>query len=790
MTGPVAIIRLAKTSAHVTLLEIGPAPGSREGAGWHPPLQKGRPLIPLYGLTLFVSALLLFLVQPMTGKMILPLYGGTPAVWNTCMVFFQALLLAGYFYAHVLSTRISTRRQITIHTVLLFLPFIILPINAASGPVPPPEASPVFWLLQRLLLRVGIPFLVVSTTSPLLQKWFVKTGHRAGKDPYFLYSMSNCGSMLALLGYPLLMEPAFGVMAQSRLWALGYGVLVIMIIACGATVWRARPEPETLSDEVPDDSESEATGETGGAAAESPCPLRPPTRERLWWVFLAFVPSSLMLGVTTHLTTNLAAVPLLWVLPLALYLLTFIIVFARRPLIPHKVVVYAFPFLFLALGPMIFMKFGLKTLLIGAHLLLFFTGALLCHGELVKRRPDPKYLTEFYLLMSVGGVLGGLFNAIVAPLLFSSVLEYPLVVALCCLALPRREADTESPLYRALRYAFPALFGLLVLTFVVVLYRNDMGQGMFLTLYSLIAVVLYTYLFIKKQPIPFAIAFGILLILTSKYANYYGEQVILTSRNFYGVKKIRFDPEGNYNKLIHGDTIHGMQSTEPDRATEPLTYYYPTGPVGEVFSAYRGTPITLKVGIVGLGSGSIACYAKPGETFTFFDIDPAVRRIAETPKYFSYLAHCRGTYKIILGDGRLSLAREPDHEFGVLILDVFSSDAIPVHFLTREALQLYLKKVRKDGLILFHISNRYMDLEPLLGNLASAEGLACYDMDDGTTAEEREKGKFASRYVVMARTKDDLASLLKSGNWDEVEPDPTLPVWTDQYSNVWSLMRK
>ena len=382
----------------------------------------------LYADTLFVSALLLFLVQPMVGKLILPRLGGTPAVWNTCMVFFQAMLLVGYAYAHATGAWLSTRRQVLVHLLLMLVPLAVLPIAVASNVAPPATDLPVGWLLWQLFLGVGLPFFVVSSSAPLLQKWFAQSGHVRSADPYFLYAASNVGSLLALLSYPLIVEPAWPLEPQTTAWTWGYSALFVMVALCGGIVWRGRAVQD-VSASLAGVPREETFDEVAA---------RPAWRQRLHWILLSAIPSSLMLGVTTYMTTDLAAVPLMWVVPLAIYLLTFVFVFARRPPIAHGLVAKLLPFLVLPMGVLLFFRPAqMEWLTIPAHLLTFFVVTMLCHGELVQRRPKVRYLTEFYLLMSLGGVLGGLFNAIVAPQVFTSIAEYPLVIALACFMLPR-----------------------------------------------------------------------------------------------------------------------------------------------------------------------------------------------------------------------------------------------------------------------------------------------------------------------------------------------------------------
>ena len=732
----------------------------------------------LYIFSLFLSALLLFWVEPMVGKMLLPTVGGAPAMWNTLMLFFQVVLLAGYAYAHLSTSRLGVRRSAEIHLLVLLSPFVVLPIAFAHAGAPNPGASPVLWLLETLFLYVGLPFFAVSASAPLLQRWFSHTAHPWGRDPYFLYAASNFGSLLALLGYPLLLEPFFPVAKQSGIWMVLYGLLIFAIVLCAVALRSPAKEPAQ-------DKES----------ATSPSRAR---SERLLWVFYAFVPSSLMLGVTTYITTDLAAVPLLWVIPLAIYLLTFILTFARKPLLSQKLTGRILPYVFIPMAPLVFMDLEWKWMVIPYHLLVFFFAALLCHGALAVGRPRAARLTEFYLCMSIGGALGGFFNAIVAPVVFSRVVEYPLAMALACLALPCAGGKKEGRGFSWLDIAKPAFLALGAAALVGFIYscgarldplvqRSGLSEERFAfgIVFTPLAVAWFSF---KGRPAPFALGFGVIMIALFLNARIQSKETLLAAeRNFFGVKTVT--ASSGYHSLIQGSTTHGIQNTDPAHRSEPLSYYCRSGPLGAVFSS-RGAKSFERVAAVGLGVGTMAAYAGPGQHFTFFEIDSQMLHIAKNERLFTYLADCRGELRIVLGDGRLKLAEAPDRGFDMIILDVFSSDAIPAHFLTREALELYLKKLDDGGLIVFHVSNRYLNLEPLLAALACEKNLAareCYDSD--LTDEEFNAGKLRSHYIALARSVEDLGDLASAPAWYEFSATNLAPVWTDQYSNILSLMR-
>jgi hypothetical protein len=744
-----------------------------------------------FAATLFVSALLLFLVQPMVAKMTLPLLGGTPAVWNTCMVFYQGMLLFGYLYAHVAPKRLGLRVQAGVHLVLMLAPLAVLPISIHEWGSPPGDANPIPWLLLMLSATVGLPFFVVSTTAPLLQTWFANTGHPASKDPYFLYAASNMGSMIALLGYPFLMEPTLRLAEQSWFWFSGYAVLVVLITGCAIILWRRLGSARDGSAPVIEAEES----------PDARPPATPVTRSRrLRWIALSFVPSSLLLGFTTFLTTDIAAVPLLWVVPLSLYLLTFIIVFSRRPVLPHWLNVRLFgilvlPFLVLMLAR----SYEPLWLVLPTHLIGFFVAGLMCHGELARDRPDPVHLTEFYLLMSLGGVLGGLFNALVAPLVFNSVLEYPLVLVLACFLLPKGETQRDEKHWKledglvAAGLLALGLGMLWLLPQVMPKFATEFTQGDRRLMGLLGGLAVLSFPTVARP-----VRFGLCLLAVSVVgvtSHTIFEHVIHQQRSFFGVHRVMLtglDPktgERRYHELVHGNISHGKQFLDPNKRRQPVAYYHRSGPLGDAFRLVKerlpGTPLA----VIGLGSGGIATYLQPGQPLTYYEIDPVVERIARDPNLFTYLTDAGNQINVVLGDGRLTLARAPDGHYGMLIVDAFSSDAIPLHLLTREALQMYLTKLREDGVMVFHISNRYLWLENVLGDLSGDLGLYCmalYDRDV-TDKERNEEGKAETHYVTVARPPSHLGKLADAtsgSRWQHVKARPGVPVWTDDFSNI------
>ncbi len=1003
----------------------------------------------VFTVTIFASATLLFQVQPMIAKMILPKFGGTPAVWNTCMVFFQAMLLAGYAYAHAVTTWLTPRRQVIFQMVLLSLPLVtlVLPIRVDEGFVPG-EENQVFWLLWLLAISVGLPFLVISTSSPLLQKWFSTTGDPSAHDPYFLYAASNVGSMVSLFGYPVLMEPWLALNAQGWTWTVGYVGLLGLTAWCATRVWRATEvaaapalalagvpamaEAEMDNDEpAPRQSSVAVKGKrkkkkaskgtngykesvrrdlplspalppvpeapTGGSLEQEAMSVRPTLRRYIYWILLSFVPSSLMLAVTTYLTTDIASIPLLWLPPLTLYLLTFIIVFSKFDFILdpvfnffglvdtkqnnflqpgyfstlawrlrrfglHQTMVLAMPVVVLLLvfrmvsdirlGSTIFYDFAL-------HLTALFVVAMVCHGELARTRPSTEYLTGFYLAMSFGGMLGGVFTAIVAPQAFIGIAEYPLVLVLVCLLLPAFEQTADSPmnwwidiglatalglgaLYALVRFSmmdfsgarpWETVFGnettwlnvSLVVLIVAAMLRYAIGRskagedqlarwldiGLPIALCILSAQLIYRSPFrnwevvvdvaksfniaafrlvtvltfglpvalcygFAERPVRFGLGVAAIFLAAAFNSGLHNEGEtalhryyfqwgtlpegaglsrtvdlpLHQERSFFGVLKVEarvqtetlrhrrgeevfetVDPTDAYHRLLHGTTLHGQQRriaemTEvgaivaplggmntldlltpyalqgyfQNQRNEALTYYHRTGPVGQLYEAACGTA-PCNVAFVGLGTGTMASYVEPGQKATFYEIDPAVIRIAKDQRYFTYLRDCRGEFQFDIGDARLKMRSAPDHGYKIIVVDAFSSDAIPVHLITEQALKMYFEKLEPDGILAIHISNRHLELGPVLGTLASSLGKVALNMYDN---KEEFKGKNTSDWVAIANNREAFKNLKavtfkapsqleekekETYAWKALPSGPPATHWTDDYSNILSVLR-
>ncbi len=724
-----------------------------------------RSPVPVYAATLFVGALLLFWIEPLVAKLMLPLLGGASAVWNTAMMFFQAMLLAGYGYAHLLSRRVPAAKQPWVHGAVLLSAFAALPI-AIGNAVPPVEGTPIFWLVRHLFVCVGLPFFAVSSTAPLLQSWFARSGDRSAGDPYFLYGASNLGSLLALLAFPLVLEPWLTLGTQSRLWLLIYGLLVVLIGVCALR------------------SQADGWHEDAAAGKNARVVGSVTLRERALWVALAFVPSSLMLGVTSFTTTDIASVPLLWIIPLTLYLLSFVITFARRPIVSTSWSLFgqAFQMAFLALlfiEPAVPVGFVME-----GHYIAFFLTALVCHGALAARRPEPSRLTEFYFCLSLGGALGGIFNALLAPLLFSSTYEYPLVLILACLL--RLTARGRPERLNRRDILFPAA----LLLYVVVLIRcwsSLDAAGQVLHWLAVIAVPAAVFS-LSGRAVRFALAVAAVLVPVTVARSTDG--VLDQARSFYGVYRVKVDPSAPMLDLIDGTVLHGAEFIDPAHWRDELRYYAEAGPLGQFFDALRAArPTPLHIGVTGLGTGALACYSRPDEAWTFFEIDPLVVDIARDTRFFHYLELCGQRARILLGDARLSLKSEPNDHFDVLILDAFSSDAIPIHLLTREALLLDLDKITDHGVILIHISNQHLKLAPELAATAHELGLVQRHQLFLPSAERKARMATGSEWVVLARRDADLAFLDRAPRWRPYVPTRTIAPWTDDFSNILSVMQ-
>lgn len=663
-----------------------------------------RIVLGIFTLTLFVSASLLFWIQPLLAKMVLPYLGGSPSVWNTCMMFFQGTLLLGYIYAHLLSF-LPSRVQSVIHISfliigLLFLPFVIHSewFNSST--------SPIFTLVSVLFFTAAVPIIAISASAPLLQHWFIDTKHPQASDPYFLYSASNAGSLIALLSFPFILEPALTLSQQSTAWTVGFSLFIALGIICAVMSHYG-------NNRAPISDESHLSNHITAS-------------KRMQWLALTFIPSSLLLGLTTYITTDIASVPLFWVIPLALYLVTFIFAFARKQPISQSTaqilqLSLLLPFLLIMTLPLHQLPIWLKF---STHLSLFFCTAYVCHTQLVKLRPHHERLTEFYLWVAFGGFLGGVFNTLIAPVIFIDTWEYPIVLMLSLLLVR------------------PKYINKYVMVTAIVIFLGA------------------HYYFLSD----------------------FFKNSVYTTRNFFGTTRVvRFNDKVHY--LLHGTTTHGLQLRTPGKQKSVLSYYQP---LVALFKNLDQRNDKLNIAITGLGTGSCACLARKNDRVTFYEINPDIVDIANNPSYFSFLTLCPPKGGIVLGDARLNVQKANIHSYDVMVLDAFSSDSIPVHLLTDQAIKLYFTKLKNDGILLINISNRYLDLENTISTLGANNSLQVYY---GYGRKDKSKYIYASKWILLARKEIDIAPLIADQNWHKLNFSDPKYLWTDDYSNIVRTLR-
>lgn len=733
----------------------------------------GPPSGALFVAATLMGAGLIFLVQPMVAKLALPLLGGGPSIWNTSMAFFQIALLAGYGYAHLLQKVRRLGVQATVHGAVLLVAALTLPLRIPAIVGEPSSDRPILWLLAALALSVGAPFAALSATAPLVQAWYART---VGREPYSLYAASNLGSLVALLAYPLLVEPLLTLQAQRWGWSLLYLAFGLLMIGLGRRAGRA-----VVAD--------------GAGHAE----VAPPTwRKRLTWLGLAAAPSSLMLGVTAHLATDVASAPFLWVVPLALYLITFIIAFQARPAISSNLALIVQAATAAACAAMLpYATTNLLTQLI-IHLAAFFFTALVCHQQLVARRPAASQLTEFYFWMSLGGVVGGGFNAFVAPVLFDNVWEYPIVLILACLARPWTRAAMTVRLGAIfatgliaclgvqLLYAFIAptmaskavLGGMTDTEFFNLAVRGCLGAGVVCAFLIRDRAILY-----------------VLTVAAISLASQHAADRVATSqtwRSFFGVVREGWvhvpDIGGPVKTLSHGTTLHGAQAFTTAWRCLPLTYYAPATAIGQVIGALQTEKQTVRIGAVGLGAGTVSAYVRPGDHMTFFEIDPLVVRLASDPAHFSYTHDCAvGQVDYRIGDARLTLQKEPAASYDVLLIDAFSSDAIPAHLLTVEAIRMYMAKVKPDGVVVLHLSNRNLELVTPAQASARAAGAAALYQEYRRPDRVADVVESSENVLILGRSRAALERFIGDPRW-VIPPHTDTQPWTDDYTNLAGAM--
>jgi SAM-dependent methyltransferase len=754
--------------------------GPNSGAGMAAPGRSVDRLTPvLFAVAIFTSAALVFVVQPMVTKLVLPMLGGSPAVWNTAMVFFQTALLAGYGYAHLLQKVGSIKTQVGIHLGLLLLAALFLPLSINGWLGDPDPASPIVWLLATLTLSIGAPFAVLSATAPLLQAWYarVRAGYADGKNPYVLYAASNLGSFLALLSYPVLVEPLMALSEQRLGWSGGYVAFMAMVVALAFVVWSRRLD---------------RTSEPARLAISAPMSWR----EKGILVLLAAAPSSLMLGVTAHLSTDVASAPFLWVVPLALYLLTFVIAFQARPWIPLNLTLVIQG----ATGAIVVLLVAFRsanwTMAFAIHLIAFFFAALMCHQLLAARRPPPDRLTEFYLLMSLGGVVGGAFTALLAPVIFDMVWEYPLVLVLVGLARPWGRGPLRGEQIGALVAA-----GLVAVSPVLLslwLNADDGARAVFhagfplamdqLAMVMLVPAAICAFL-VRDRALLFT-AILVMIALSSQWIAR-GYDWSYSERSFFGVMRVANAPDpllgGDVHVMMHGTTLHGSQARQGHNECAPTLYYNVATPIGQsaLMVQTRGP---ARIGVVGQGSGAMAAYKRPVDRMTFFEIDPMVDKLARDPQWFTYISKCaEGPVDTVLGDARLTLEREPAGSYDLLIIDAFSSDAVPTHLLTEEAIDGYLSLLKPDGVVLMHLSNRNLDIVRPVIAAAQALGKPSLHQIYYESAEAADMAEASTEALILSPTEAGLADFRADRRWKAPRPTEVRP-WTDDYVNLFGSL--
>jgi spermidine synthase len=681
------------------------------------------------------------------------------------MLFFQILLLAGYSYVLVTTSWMEARKQAVLHTVLLLLSCLYLPLTLTGNAGDISEHHyPALWLFAYLLSAIGLPIFLISTTSPLLQKWFTHTGH---EDPYFLFAVSNAGSLLALISYPVLLEPNLKLSRQTHIWAVAYVVFLVLSLGCMLVLWKSsRAERVSESKDLQKPSIS--------------------LKQRLYWILLAFIPASLLFGVTTYITTEIAPTPLLWTIPLALYLVTFVLAFAGKHLLPAPIANAALGALALLLTLVLAANATEPTTaIVLLHLCFFFVAATICHNKLAGDRPSAARLADFYLCVAIGGMLGGLFNTLIAPIAFNTIIEYPLAIVLACLVV-RENNQNDSSVDRLFDVIWPAIIGALTIALIFIVKGTDLSPVVAVAIIFGAPLVIINHRF-RTRPVLFALALGAVMLGSVVYSETQNH-TLHVERNFFGTLSVKLDHESGTRILYHGNTIHGRQFINPVYQTEPLSYFHREGPLGLIFDAFNANAASPNVAVVGLGTGSMLCYSFAGQRWTFYEINPAVVRLARTPEYFTYLEKCAAAYTdIVVGDARLKLQNAPDQLYGLIVLDAFNSDAIPVHLLTQEAIDLYMSKLATGGMLAFHISNRSLRLDGVLADLAEHNGAMSLSFADGEFDPVR--GKDPSEWLVMARNSPAFDSLAQDPRWRVVQGRIDADVWTDDFSNILRVFR-
>lgn len=743
-------------------------------------LDRIAPLaLPVYTATIFLSAFLLFGVQPMFTKMVMPVLGGTPAVWSVAMVFFQSVLLLGYGYAHGLTRWFDPRLAAVVHLSVMGLVLVTgLPIALAASWGAPPEEGQALWLIAVFAVSVGLPFFAVSANGPLLQAWFARTGHPHASDPYFLYGASNIGSLLALLAYPFVIERMFPLDSQSMLWSSGF---LALMIAIGASALFLRRGARV----------GVAEGMTEPEEVAAPITMK----DRLGWIGLSLVPSALLVATTAHMTDEVAAVPLFWVVPLALYLMTFSVAFRPGSERLDRVMLLLQPVLLTGIMATLSFARGLPFYaLLGLNLAFFVVSVTICHRELYARRPAARELTQFYFFMSLGGVIGGALASLVAPLVFERLLEFPLLVLAVLLCRPdvRAWLATARPALVA-----PGLAAVLVLFLLVdrsIIEQDIMPVRVFVMI-VLAALALTAISWGRPLRLLVAASVGMLASVIVSTPSH----LVAQARSFFAVHSVYQTPDGQGRYLKHGNTLHGAErwadaaGVPLDSRPEPASYFHFGGAYSEAIDQTRAVHggKLARVAVIGLGMGSLACHSKPGETWDFFEIDSEVVRIARNTQLFRAFSECAPGAKVVVGDGRLTLAKERGG-YDLIMLDAFSSASPPVHLVTKEAVAMYASKLAPGGVLIFNVSNRHMVLNYVVAASAREAGFTTWHRSDNpkVTGDFMATLKSPVEVAIVARRPADVGTIAADRAWTKTPVPADFRVWTDDYSNVLDPLRR
>ncbi|MGH7244651.1 MAG: fused MFS/spermidine synthase [Phycisphaerales bacterium] len=722
-------------------------------------------MIRIFGAAIFFSAALLFLIQPMAAKLVLPILGGSPSVWNTAMAFFQTMLILGYLYSHLLTRKLPLKAQFVVHGIVLACVVLTLPIGLPK--TPHSGMTPTGWLLVTLTAIAGLPYFAAATTGPLLQSWFGATDDPRAKDPYFLYAASNAGSFVGLLCFPFLIEPNFALDGQAEVWTVGYCILVALVLMSGLLALRNR-----RSAEAPKEVASESA--------------KPSAMRALLWIALAAAPSSMSLGATAAITMDIAAVPLLWIAPLSIYLLTFTLAFSSRFKVSSTSAGWfaIAAVLAVTINDIGSFKYPLPWI-VGAHLAALAGCAYACHRRLYETRPDVSRLTAFYLLAAIGGALGGVFNAIVAPRIFDAFTEYPIAIALCLLLIAPSATSLRIRWWKHALMAAAGVGAVIAVGWALTGPLEDWG-----TLPVYVSAVGGVCLLLAVFPAGgnYRVAGAVLAAILFTYSVRQTQRgVLFGGRSFFGVYSVYRDE--SRTRIAHGTTLHGEQFVDPKLRDVPTSYYHPRGPLGAIFAAVEVPGRPIRIAAIGLGAGAVAAYGRPGDEITFFEIDPLVRSIAEHPSLFTYMARARERgvkVETVIGDGRIGLDAS-GRQFDLIILDAFSSDSVPIHLLTLEAFETYKERLAPEGLLAVHTSNRYFELSVMALNVGAKVDLSCAVRLDRMADTNAEAIRTQSTWLALAHTEARLRPLLAKPEWYLTKPDPKQRVWTDSYSSIFDV---